>query len=774
MLNKMPSISKHMLRSPWLIRLGLVAILGLVLLIGTLALYGAYLATFLELPKSEDHPPLRLYTAPFQLKSGLSVQIARLPERLQRLGYRAVNGPVETPGDYQLTPESLTIYLHAQPETFAKASMVTLEIDQGLVTQVLSEPDRSPIFPVFLEPELISGLRGASRQVREWIPLPQMPPRLVESVLAVEDRRFYSHVGIDPVAIGRAVWRNLTRGGVVQGGSTITQQLAKNLFYSPQRTFLRKVKEALAAVVLETKYRKQDILESYLNEIYLGQAGFVSIYGVAEAAHRYFGKNLSELTTGEIAMIVGLIKGPNTYAPTKHPTLAQQRRDIVLRLLREQGRLTEEEWKTAVNQPVQVAPPEDVLADAPYFVDTVLRQVEDAIGTPLPEGLRIDSTLDSLVQQAAAEGLEKGLAKLERSYPILKDSEQALQSAVVVLEPSTGAILALVGGRDYRTSQFNRAVQAHRQAGSLFKPFVYLAAFEASRAGKQPYLTPATLLADEPVTFESETGNWSPQNYDRQFRGNVTLRSALEQSLNVPAVRVAKAVGIQPILDVVRQLGISTPLTDDLSVALGSPTVSLLDIVTAYGTLDNGGIWVQPTSLRAVSERDGTALWSAAPDRRQAISPQAAYLVTSLLEGVVKRGTASKAKVLGLTGAIAGKTGTTDGYRDAWFIGYTSDIVIGVWVGFDDERPVRLTGAQAALPIWMEIAKRIVTDQAPPFSQPSGVVTRVIDPKTGQLATSQCPEHVEEVFIEGTEPSVYCEVHGGGIWERLRHTFGFS
>jgi penicillin-binding protein 1B len=717
---------------------------------------------------------LRLYTAPFQLKPGLSMQIARLPERLQRLGYRAVSGTVESPGDYQLTPQALTIYLHAQPESFVKATMVTLVLEDGVVSQVLSEPDRSPIFPSLLEPELISGLRGGSRQVREWIPLSQMPPRLIETVLAVEDRRFYSHVGIDPIAIGRAVWRNLTTGGVVQGGSTITQQLAKNLFYSPQRTFLRKVKEALAAVVLETKYRKQEILESYLNEIYLGQAGFVSIYGVSEAAHRYFGKSLPELSTGEIAMVVGLIKGPNTYAPTKHPILAQQRRDTVLRLLREQGRLTEEEWGTAVNRPVQVAPPDDVLADAPYFVDAVLRQVEDAVGTPLPEGLRIDSTLDPLVQQAAAEGLEQGLAKLERTYPTLKGSEQPLQGAVVVLEPSTGSVLALVGGRDYRASQFNRAVQAHRQAGSLFKPFVYLAAFEASRSGRQPYLTPASLLADEPVTFESEAGNWSPQNYDRQFRGNVTLRSALEQSLNVPAVRVAKAVGIQPILDVVRQLGISTPLTDDLSVALGSPTVSLLDIVAAYGTLGNGGIWVHPTSLRAISDRDGTALWNAVPDRRQAISPQAAYLVTSLMEGVVKRGTAAKAKVLGFTGSIAGKTGTTDGYRDAWFIGYTSEVVIGVWVGFDDERPVRLTGAQAALPIWMEVAKRILTEQAPAFPQPAGVVTRVIDPKTGQLATSQCPEQVDEVFIEGTEPTVYCEVHGGGIWERLRHTFGFS
>jgi penicillin-binding protein 1B len=764
----------RILRSSWIFRAGVGVAISLVLVMAGLLVYGAYLATFLELPRSEDHPPLRLYTAPFQLKTGLSLKVARLPERLQRLGYRPMKGLVAAPGDYALTPETLTIFLHAQPETFAKANVVTLELEDGLVTQVLSEPDRTPIFPVFLEPELISGLRGASRQVREWIPLPQMPPRLVETILAVEDRRFYSHPGIDPVAVGRAVWRNLTKGGVVQGGSTITQQLAKNLFYSPQRTFARKIKEALAAVVLETKYRKQDILESYLNEIYLGQAGFVSIYGVGEAAHRYFGKSLSELSTSEMAMIAGLIKGPNTFAPTKHRALAQQRRDIVLGVLRDQGRMTEEEWKIAVNQPVEVATPEDVLADAPYFVDTVLRQVEDAIGAPLAEGLRIDSTLDSILQQISTEGLENGLARLERAYPALKGPEQLLQGAVVVLDPSTGSILALVGGRDYRISQFNRAVQAHRQAGSLFKPFVYLAAFEASRTGTQPQMTPASLLADEPVTFESENGTWAPQNYDRQFRGSVTLRSALEQSLNIPAVRVAKAVGTQPILDVIRQVGVTTTMTNDLSLALGSPAVSLLDMVTAYGTLANRGVWVHPTSLRAISGREGTTLWTTALDRRQAVSPQAAYLVTSLLEGVVRRGTAAKAKVLGLPGAIAGKTGTTDGYRDAWFVGYMSELVIGVWVGFDDERAIRLTGSQAALPIWIDIARRILPEQAAPFQPPSGIVARAIDPKTGQLATSQCPEQVEEVFIEGTEPTVYCEVHGGGILERLRRTFGLS
>jgi penicillin-binding protein 1B len=749
---------------------GFVAVLGVVLVA-----YGAYLATFLALPKSDEHPPLRLYSGPFLLRPDLSLVHSHLLERLQRLGYRRVTVPVQVPGDYQLTDTALTVFLHPQPEGHIDATRVMLPLDQGRVADVLSPLDGTPLFPIFLEPELLSGVRGESRQVREWVPLAHIPPRIVETILTIEDRRFYSHFGIDPIAVGRALWTNVTKGGVVQGGSTITQQLAKNLFYSPQRTMGRKFKEALAALVLEVKYTKQDILESYLNEIYLGQAGFVSIYGVSEAAHRYFGKTLQELKIEEVAMIAGLVKGPNSYAPTKHPDSAKQRRDVVLRRLRETGFLTEEDWKRATSEPVHVAPPEDVLTDAPYFVDTVLREVEEAGVVPLPEGLRIDSTLDPIIQQAATDSLEKGLAKLETAHPHLNPSVESVQGAIVVLDPKTGSVLALVGGRDYRRSQFNRAVQARRQPGSLFKPFVYLAALEAARESQAGQLTAASLLSDEPVTFESETGPWSPQNYDKQFHGPVTVRSALEQSFNVPAVRAAKTLGAKPIVQLLHRLGVTSAIGDDLSsVALGSSSVSLMEITAAYGAVANGGIAVQPTAVRSTKDRLGDSVWNGMQNRQQAASPQGAYVLTSLLEGVIQRGTASKAKVLGLRGSVAGKTGTTDGYRDAWFVGYTSDLVIGVWVGFDDERPLRLTGSQAALPIWMDLARRIIPPTAPAFVMPFGVVARNIDPKTGQLATSQCPEQVVEVFIEGTEPSIYCEVHGEGIWERLRHTFGFS
>lgn len=748
---------------------GIVAVLCV-----AIVLYGAYLATFLELPKSEDHPPLRLYSAPFLLQTDRSITEAHVFDRLQRLGYHRTPKPVQVPGDYQLTQDALTIYLHAQPEGHTKAAIVQLTLDQDRIAEVLSVAEGAPIFPVYLESELISGLRGESRQVREWIPLNQIPSRLIDIVVAIEDRRFYSHPGIDPIAIGRALWRNLTKGDVVQGGSTITQQLAKNLFYSPHRTMVRKFKEALAALVLETKYKKTDILESYLNEIYLGQAGFVSIYGVSEAAHRLFGKPLRDLRVEEMALVVALIKGPNTYAPAKHPDLARQRRDVVLRRLREVGLLTEAEWTLAINQPMRVTPPENVMSGAPNFVDAVLRQVEDALGAPLPEGLRIDTTLDPMVQQAAVESLEKGLLQLEATRPQLKQAEEPLQGAVIVLDPRTGSILAMVGGRDYRRSQFNRAVQAHRQPGSLVKPFVYLAALEAAREGSVGAFTPASLLADEPVTFESEKGLWAPLNYDRQFRGHVTLRQALEQSLNVPAVRVAHAVGTRSIVQLLHRLGVISPISEDLSMVLGSSTVSLLEITAAFGGIANGGVAIHPTAVRTTRDRQGDSIWSAVPDRSQAVSPQSAYVLTLLLQGVIERGTAAKARAMGMQGAVAGKTGTTDGYRDAWFVGYSSDLVIGVWVGFDDERPVGLTGAQAALPIWIDIARRVISSRASTFVMPTGVVTRIIDPKTGQLATSQCPEQVSEVFVEGTAPTVYCEIHGDGIWERFRRTFGFS
>jgi penicillin-binding protein 1B len=408
-------------------------------------------------------------------------------------------------------------------------------------------------------------------------------------------------------------------------------------------------------------------------------------------------------------------------------------------------------------------------------VDYLLRQTEDLTGAPLPDGVKVYTTLDPVLQRIASQALLAGLEKLEAAHPFLTEGPDRVQAALVAIDPGTGGILALVGGRDYRTSQFNRAVQAKRQPGSLFKPIVYLAAFEARRdIGKGQPVTPSTFVVDEPVTFDSGAGAWAPQNYDLQFHGTVTVRKALEQSLNVPAVRLAQTVGLKRIQKLARDLGIRSPLDDNLSVALGSSAVSLLDITSAFGALANGGLAIPPGPLQSVATSEGDPLWHTTPERHQAVSPQAAYLMTSLMKGVVSRGTAAKAPLLGLRGVVAGKTGTTDGYRDAWFIGYTPDLVIGLWVGFDEERPIRLSGAQAALPIWVDVARQVIPSESREFPVPQGIVRRDIDPQTGQLATSKCPERVAEVFIEGTEPSVYCEVHGSSLWERFKHTFGIS
>lgn len=428
----------------------------------------------------------------------------------------------------------------------------------------------------------------------------------------------------------------------------------------------------------------------------------------------------------------------------------------------------------SLKRPIKVVLAQDVLTDAPYFVDHLLREIEGGVGEDIPEGARIYSTLDARAQQITAQVLQHGLAKLEKTYPALAGAEPPLQGAAVVLDVRHGHVLAMVGGRDYRTSQFNRAVQARRSAGSLFKPFVYLAGFEAARDQGETGLTPATLVVDEPVTLDSGTGSWSPQNYDRQYRGSVSVRTALEESLNVPAVRTAHKTGMTALTSLLQAFGIGTPLANNLSLALGSSSVSLLQITAAYGGLANGGVVVRPVALSNLVRDGGETIWSPSLDRRQAATPQGVFLVTSLLKGVVDHGTAAKARVFGVQGPVAGKTGTTDGYRDAWFVGYTPDIAIGVWVGFDDERPIKLTGAQAALPIWSELAIRLIPRNHDDFDMPVGIVQRRIDPRTGQLATAQCPEQRSEFFIVGTEPTIYCEVHGGGLMEQLKQTFGVS
>lgn len=768
-------------------------------LVAVSALYLVYLHQTLRLPspENEDRQPLRIYAAPFALTPGLNIDQGMLTERLRHLGYRLTANPPSSAGEYQTLSDHIDLYLHNDPEHQPGNARVRLVLQDGHIHQLLSLDDGKELPLVSLGPALISGVsgssRGPSRIFREWVPLSGLPPHLVNAVLTIEDRRFYRHVGIDPIGVARAISENLWSRQIVQGGSTISQQLAKNLYYSSERTFLRKFREALAAIMLELKYEKDAILEAYLNEIYLGQVGSVGVYGIGEAARIYFGKPVQTLTVPETALLVGMIKAPNTFSPLKDIRRAKARRDLVLRTLYEANQLDSTALQLARRSPIQVATVQTRASDAPYFVDYVLHEYERASGGGPPPGTKLYTTLDVEMQRLAEDALSTGLAKIEATYRHLKRPEKQLQGALIALDPRTGAVLAMVGGRDYRQSQFNRAVQAHRQAGSLFKPFVYLAAFEegalaapinaSETKGRQSAITPASFIEDAPLSFPAAqatngASTWSPQNYDHQFHGEVTVRAALEQSLNIPAIRLAQRVGAGRLARTLHDFGITQPLQEDLSLALGTAEVSLIEITGAFGTLAGGGLAAVSTGIRDTT--DAAMEWKPPLPPRRVATAEAAYLVTSLLQGVVSRGTAAQARALGLTTPVAGKTGTTDDHRDAWFIGYTPSLVIGVWVGYDDGESLRLTGAQAALPIWVDFARRVLpkpdqnesSPQSVLFPVPTGVVTKKIDPRTALLATSSCPETVTEVFIQGTEPISYCNVHGS-FWERMRHALGF-
>lgn len=749
----------------------------LMLLLGGLCTYGLYLYATLNLPRGEDRQSLRIFSTAFPLAPAAPIEKTRLQERLTHLGYRPVSRKVQAPGEYRLLSSSVDLYLRdfLYPDGLIRGRPIRLLLEGDQIARVLSLPEEEDAGPVALEPQLIGGLLETSRQVRDWISLSAIPPQIVDAILSIEDHRFYEHVGIDPRGILRAAFQNLKGGTVVQGGSTITQQLAKNLYYTQQRTYIRKLKEAFAALILEAKYSKQDILESYLNEIYLGQSGSVAVYGIGQAAQYYFGKSLSQLTVPEAALLAGMIKGPNTYAPVRDPKRAKQRRDLVLLRMKQEGRLSDKQYQSAVNAPIRVTTLQHGVTDAPYFLDYILSQAGDSSDSA-QTGLRLFTTLDLEMQRLAEEAVSAGLSRLESKHRFLKKTADHLQGALVAIDPRTGAILAMVGGRDYRSSQFNHAVQAKRQAGSLFKPFVYLTALEQSLTAKEGSITPASLLDDSPISFPDGASSWAPQNYDRQFHGQISVRTALEQSLNVPAVRLAQSVGIPDIIRTLRSVGIQGPLDEHLSLALGSSEVSLLEMTSAFGALAQGGRYISPYAIASlveqVNEQAGRRIRQQHDETTQVFSTQSAYLVTSILQGVVQRGTAAAARRMGLTAQIAGKTGTTDDHRDAWFVGYTPDLVVGVWVGFDGGTTLQLTGAQAALPIWVDFFRKAMPAPSIAFPVPSGIVTRMIDPHTAQLATTACPDSFEESFIEGTEPTVFCRTHDPGMLERLKNIFG--
>ena len=725
----------------------------------------------------EQEAPTRVYGRAVRLDGGTLLPANEIVERLKRLGYRAVKTEPKNPGEYR-TGSTLAVHLRPfeAPGGEVPARSVTIHHSGKRISRVTDTRTGKAVKDVRLEPEILATLYGPVQEDRTVLPLSEFPVDLVEAVLVVEDKRFYSHLGIDPVGILRAALTNAGSGEIRQGGSTLTQQLAKNLFFDQDRTWSRKAAEAVTAVVLEVRFSKDRIVQAYLNEIYLGQKGAVSIKGFAQAAWFYFGKDVRALDLSESATLAGLIRAPGVYNPFTHPDRAVERRDQVLAAMETEGKITAEERRKAAARKLQVH--KDNVSRASqrgisYLADYVRQMIgTDTVGDLSLAGLKVFTTVDPSLQRWAQDALTRGVTRLEDNYRRLRRREglEKLQGAMVVLDPSDASVLAMVGGRDYATSQFNRITQAHRQPGSLFKPFVYLTGYEASETAGwgQDVFTPATQLVDEPLEMHVGGKLWAPANYDNEFRGPVTAQMALEQSLNVPTVRAAQEIGLKSIVSLAHDAGIVSTLKPFPSLALGAQEVTPLEIATAYATIANGGTRNTASMVEAIEDAQGTSLYKRVPDPKRTLSAGSTFLITVGLAGALDRGTGASSRALGFTGTAAGKTGTTDDYRDAWFTGYTPDLLALVWVGFDDGDSTGLTGAQAALPIWVDFMKHGVASTTEPFPEPEGIRWEEIDPVSGGLARWSCPDTRYLAFIEGTQPSEKCTLHGwfGSWWSR--------
>jgi len=726
------------------------------LVTGCLSLGALVWAPPIEL--SELAAPSRVYARPHRLAGGQDMESSGLLARLARLGYRQIQSGTPRPGEYRRDRAQIELHRRAfrTPLASGEDRDVLLRVSSGRIESIRGV-DGERIPSLLLEPEVVGELHSSLRESRELLALEEVPADLVTAILTLEDRRFQAHGGLDLQRMVGASWANLRAGRIVQGGSTLTQQLVKNVYLTDERTFGRKLQEAWLARRVERGNSKHKILETYLNTIYLGQRRAVSIRGVEAAARHYFGISARDLTLGQSALIAGLVRGPGLYSPFRSKDAALKRRNDVLGFLFQAGAITEERMRAALEEPLGAleAPPGPVTA--PWFTAWVTRELEAALpDTDLERaGLAVTTGLDASLQEIAEQAVTQGLDRLEKDFPKLRREDGRVQAALVALDPHSGDVLALVGGRDWAASQFDRVTQARRQPGSLFKPIVALAALEPGPDG-HPAFTLASRLEDSPLQVRTVMGPWKPGNYDGEFRGEMTLRDALELSINVPFARLGIEIGPQRIVDAARRLGIESRLDPVPSLALGAYEVTPLEIATAYSTLAAGGEYRAPRPFAQVLRADGTPLLVREVATRVAYDPAQVALVTSALRGAVERGTARGIRSAGFLGPVAGKTGTTNDAHDAWFAGYTPDVTVVVWVGFDSNASLGLTGAQAALPIFTQFLRRALgPDGGSDFLTPPGVEFVEIDPVSGLRATWACPG-VTEVFLSDSSPRDSC------------------
>lgn len=727
------------------------------------------------------HHASLIFSAPQPVFPGETATPKEIEARLRRALYS--EGPKRDygTGTFQLEGGRLSIY--PGPASFFEGEEnpegdAALTFQNGHITSIDDLDHKASLDQYELEPEVITTLFDQTRSKRLLVDYHDCPPVLVHAVLAAEDRRFFSHHGVNFLRLMAAAFRDIRADQRLQGGSTLTMQLARNFFLTPRRTFKRKLAEIFLAMLIEQRLSKEEIFTLYANQVYMGQSGSFSIYGFGQAADTYFNEGIKQLTLPEAALLAGIIRGPNIYSPYRHPRRSTKRRNWVLAEMRRDGYITADQAAKAMTSRLGVSQRTQGGSEAPYFVDMVKDQLLSHFSEQdlLSGSYRVYTTLDPELQAAASKAVQTGMEEVDKRIKARRGKHAAPlapdqpQTALVVLDPHTGDIRALVGGRNYAESQLNHAL-ALRQPGSSFKPFVYAAALSSGVDGSQPVITPATVLQDQPTTFQFNGQTYEPKDFKDEYYGQATVREALALSLNVATVNLAQTVGYAKIRNLAMAAGLDNGIQATPAIALGAYVATPLQLAGAYTIFANSGVYEQPRSIVAVKNSSGETLWQPPQASHRVIDPRVSYLMVSLMQSVIDHGTGEGVRARGFTAPAAGKTGTL---HDGWFAGFTSNLLAVAWVGYDDNHDLSLTGASAALPLWTAFMKEAVDLPAyhntQAFAPPMGIIVAPIDSQT-QVLTANNPMAVgQDVFIDGTQPVV--PASGVASWLRKILPFG--
>ena len=708
-----------------------------------------------------------LYAAPETVGVGDPGMPLAFAARLRESGY-GEDVRANPLGWYHLRPDAIEIFPSDRSSTGSEPAV--LGFKDGKISSIIALSDNTPRTEYALEPQLLSSLYDKNREKRRLVHYDDIPPVLVQAVLSTEDKRFFQHSGFDPARIAKAIFVDLRERRNAQGASTLTQQLARNLWLDPRKTFARKFDELLITIHLERKLSKQKIFEYYANQVDLGRRGSFAIRGFGEASEAYFGKSIRQLSIPEAATLAGLIQQPSFRNPVRWPERAKARRNFVLRQMLDNGYLGQSQYEATIEAPMVVAKQGIESADAPYFVDLVNERLNQEFQDRdfQASGSKIYTTIDPLLQRDAAEAIANGLHEIETLIAKGRKEGVALeepQVALICLDPKTGEVKALIGGKNYGVSQLDHAV-AKRPSGSIFKPFVYAAALNTGLWDHPNPITASSVFQDQPQTFYYGGKAYEPVDFHKgAWLGDVTLRTAFAKSLNVPTVEVAEQTGYGAVAQLAHKAGLedirATP-----AMALGAYDVTPLEIAAAYTIFANKGVEVTPEMISKIVDQSGKNIWSAEPQTKKVLDPRVTFLTLNLMQEVLRSGTGAGVRARGFNLPAAGKTGTS---HDAWFAGFTTKLLCVVWVGLDDYQDIKMEGAKAALPIWTDFMKRAHRHRAyrdvSQFDVPDGVVSAQIDADTGQLATSLCPRVITEYYLLGTQPVQFCPLHPGGATE---------